>query len=62
MKPIMYGAILMRGNDQEARRAIKSTGHPEGYCRAEHAFPEDTQRRIISICRGLGFPAGRRGN
>ena len=62
MTPIMYGAMLMRGNDQEARRAIKSTGHPEGFCRGGGGgLPQDTQQRIISVCRGLGLPAGRRG-
>ena len=60
MTPVMYGAILMRGNDQEAHRAIKSMNDPKGFCRDDHDwFPEDTQRRIVSICRDLGFPAGR---
>ena len=62
LTPMMYGAMLMRGNDQEARRAIKSTGHPEGYCEGKHGgLPEDTQRRIISLCRDLGLLAGREG-
>lgn len=62
MTPIMYGAILMRGNDQEARRAIKTMNAPEGFCRGGGGgLPEDTQQRIISLCRGLGLPAGRRG-
>jgi hypothetical protein len=63
MTPVMYGAMLMRGNDQEARRAIKSTGHPAGFCRDGHDhFPQDIQRRIVSICRDLGLPAGRQGH
>lgn len=62
MAPVMYGAMLMRGNDQEAVRAIQSTGDPAGYCRDGHDyFPQDTQKRIISICRSLGLPARRQG-
>lgn len=63
MAPVMYGAMLMRGNDQEARRAIKNTGDPEGFCRGGGGgLPEDTQQRIISICRDLGLLAGRQGS
>lgn len=57
MTPIMYGAIFRRGNDAEARRALKSTGDPKGFCQdGPYAFPEETKLRIISICRGLGLP------
>jgi hypothetical protein len=63
MTPVMYGAMLMRGNDQEARRAIQSTGHPAGFCRDGHDyFPQNTQRRIVSICRSLGLPARHQGH